>query len=114
SITAEDIPDKHQSRVLFKTKNSGLYRKFSEDFTYIDESAARKLIEHKAKLVGIDYLSIEKFGTKGMKVHKILLNGGTVILEGLDLSQVAPGDYELICLPLKIDADGSPCRAILR
>ena len=65
-------------------------------------------------LVGLDYLSIEKFGTKGMKIHKILLEKDTVILEGLNLKDVKPGNYELLCLPLKMNLDGAPCRAVLR
>ncbi|HLH86073.1 MAG TPA: cyclase family protein, partial [Thermoplasmataceae archaeon] len=114
SVKASDVPDRHQPRVLFKTRNSSMYNSFSTGFVYIEEDAAQKLVSQGTLLAGLDYLSIEKFGTRGMKVHKILLNAGIVILEGLDLSRVSPGDYELICLPLKIDADGAPCRAILR
>jgi arylformamidase len=69
------------------------------------------------KLVGIDYLSIEKFGSKDHEVHRALLSHEVVILEGLDLSEVPAGKYELICLPLRLRTnlgDGAPARAVLR
>lgn len=114
SVNAADIPDISNSRILFKTKNSSLYNTFSTDFCYITEGAAEKLVSMNIDLVGLDYLSIEKFGTKGMKIHKILLEKDTVILEGLNLKDVKPGNYELLCLPLKMNLDGAPCRAVLR
>lgn len=108
-------------RVLFKTRNSGFWAtsgsRFREDFTFIAPGAARALVARGMRLVGIDYLSVEKFGSKDFATHLALLSGGVVIVEGLDLSAVAPGVYELFCLPLKIAAgsgDGAPARAILR
>jgi len=108
-------------RVLFKTRNSGFWAtsgsRFREDFTFIAPGAARALVARGVRLVGIDYLSVEKFGSKEFATHLALLSGGVVIVEGLDLSAVAPGVYELFCLPLKIAAgsgDGAPARAILR
>jgi arylformamidase len=66
------------------------------------------------RLVGIDYLSIERFGGDG-EVHRLLLGNGVVILEGLNLDGIDAGTYELICLPLKIKGgDGAPARALLR
>ncbi|MFG1450583.1 MAG: cyclase family protein [Thermoplasmataceae archaeon] len=116
SVKASDLPSRHKKRILFKTKNSELYEtgKFETDFCYVAEDAARELVKRGVALVGIDYLSIEQFGTKGMKVHKIILSSGASILEGIDLRGVSPGDYDLLCLPLKLDTDGAPCRAILR
>ena len=65
--------------------------------------------------MGVDYLSVGGFETDGAETHRILLRAGTWIIEGLDLEHVDPGDYELVCLPLKImGSDGSPARAILR
>jgi len=65
--------------------------------------------------VGIDYLSVGGFAKDGLETHLALLGAGIWIIEGLDLSQIEPGMYELICLPLKIaDSDGAPARAILR
>lgn len=107
-------------RVLFKTKNSTFWnepeRGFRTDFAYVSLDAARILAE-KVKLVGIDYLSIEEFGSADHAVHITLLEKEVVILEGIDLREVPPGDYELVCLPLKYKGgkgDGAPARTILR
>jgi arylformamidase len=109
------------TRVLFKTRNSSFWTdprgRFREDFTYITPEAARALVSRGVRLVGFDYLSVEKFGSEGFETHLALLSNGVVIVEGLDLRAVAAGVYELICLPLKIAAgsgDGAPARAILR
>ena len=105
------------ARVLFKTRNSYLWsqKKFVEDYVYITPGAARALVNEGIKVVGIDYLSVEKFGVETFDTHLILLQAGTVIIEGLDLREVEPGDYELICLPMKFQGgDGSPARVILR
>ena len=74
------------------------------------------LAEAGVKLVGIDYLSIEEFGSKDHATHKTLLDKEIVILEGLDLREVPIGDYEIICLPLKYaggSGDGAPARTVL-
>jgi arylformamidase len=109
------------TRVLFKTRNSSLWEdprgRFREDFAYISPEAARALVARGVRLVGFDYLSVEKFGSDGFETHLTLLSAGVVIVEGLDLRAVTPGLYELMCLPLKIAAgrgDGAPARAILR
>ncbi len=76
--------------------------------------AAEFLVTLGVKLVGIDYMSVEKYHSKDHAGHLAFLNAGVVILEGLDLSGVGPGWYELICLPLKIEGgDGAPARAVL-
>src|SRR2546423_5962779 len=109
------------TRVLFKTRNSGFWAsdegRFREDFTFITPDAARALVAQGVRLVGFDYLSVEEFGSNNFETHHVLLSNGVVIVEGLDLSAVCGGVYELICLPLKIAAgsgDGAPARAILR
>ena len=109
------------TRVLFKTRNSAFWDdprgRFREDFTYITAGAARALVGRGVRLVGFDYLSVEKFGSTDFATHHELLSNGVVIVEGLDLRAVAAGSYELICLPLKIAAgsgDGAPARAVLR
>lgn len=106
------------SRVIFKTRNSRLWREASEfqkDFVYLETDAAEALVARGVKLVGIDYLSIEKFGFDKPTTHWTLLGNNVFIVEGLDLNEIAPGDYELICLPLKIkDGDGGPARVVLR
>lgn len=104
-------------RVIFKTRNSYLWssNRFVEDYVYVTPEAAEILVESGIKLVGIDYLSIEQYGSKTFQTHHTLLSNGVIIIEGLNLAEVEPGDYELICLPLKIkDCDGAPARVILR
>ena len=108
-------------RVLFKTRNSDFWNEpekgFRTDFTYISPAAAKSLVEKGVKLVGIDYLSVEKFGSKSFDTHLTLLEKEVVIIEGLDLREVPAGDYEMFCLPLKIlggTGDGSPARTVLR
>ena len=112
-IERQDLRD--TQRVLFKTRGSGLMKetRFTEDFTRLDKDAAEALVRLGVRLVGIDYLSVE-FGDPGLPVHRTLLDAGVVILEGLDLSLIRPGRYELVCLPLKvIGGDGAPARAVL-
>ena len=105
-------------RILFKTHNSSYVwqtGEFVEDFVFISDDAARFLVERGVRLVGVDYLSVGSFRHGGKYVHKTLLSGGVWAIEGLDLSHVAPGNYYLICLPLRlIPGDGAPARAILR
>lgn len=105
-------------RVLFHTRNSSFWNgAFRKDFTHLLPEAAQKLIDLKVKLVGNDYLSIEKFHSGHHRTHLTLLANGAVIIEGLNLSEVPAGDYELICLPLKIAegaGDGAPARVVLR
>ena len=105
------------TRLLLGTRNSALLKQSQHepDFTFVAADAARYLVEAGIKLVGVDYLSIEEYQKEGRPTHNILLGAGVVIVEGLDLAGVPPGDYELICLPLKLkDADGAPARVFLR
>ncbi|HEX8149643.1 MAG TPA: cyclase family protein [Pyrinomonadaceae bacterium] len=109
------------TRVLFKTRNSAFWQdprgQFREDFAYIEPAAARALVAAGVRLVGFDYLSVEKFGSEGFETHLALLSAGVVLVEGLDLRAVGAGLYELCCLPLKVAAgsgDGAPARAVLR
>jgi arylformamidase len=98
-------------RILFKTRNSELWanQAFSEDFVAVGLPLARRLAESRVRLVGIDYLSI---GDE--EVHELLLGLGIVVVEGLDLRNVAAGGYRLICAPLKVvGADGAPARVLL-
>lgn len=108
-----------ETRILFKTKNSIWWktdeRKFQKDFVYITEEGAKLLISLGVKLVGIDYLSVESFGSSDYATHHLFLRNQVVIIEGLNLSDISPGEYELIALPLRLKgADGSPARVILR
>lgn len=113
-VTAADLPDTTIDRVLIKTKNSAADPNvFDPNFVALDESAAEELIHRGVQLVGIDALSIKKKGVRD-RVHAILLDAGVVVLEGLWLANVSPGRYELLCLPLAVDLDGAPVRAVLQ
>ena len=122
AIEAKHVADlENAERILFKTRNSDFWNDttngFRQDFTYIEPEAAKILVEKGIKLVGIDYLSVEKFGSEDFATHITLLEKEVVIIEGLDLREVPAGDYELFCLPLKIASgtgDGAPARTVLR
>ncbi len=105
-------------RLLFKTRNSRFWREtneFQTEFVHLATDGAALLVERGVRVVGIDYLSIEKFNFDQPTTHWTLLGAGVLVVEGLDLSEVPPGEYELICLPLKIkDGDGGPARVVLR
>ncbi|WDT75929.1 MAG: cyclase family protein [Candidatus Manganitrophus sp.] len=105
-------------RVLFHTRNSERCWKtnrFVEDFVYISAAAAQFLVQRKVRTVGIDYLSVGGYVHDAVETHRILLGAGIWLIEGLNLSAVTPGAYELVCLPLRVaGADGAPARAILR
>ena len=109
-IAADAVPDGVE-RVLFKTRNSELWdlAGFDESFVRIGLPAARRLVENRVRLVGIDYLSVGE-----PKTHETLLGAGIAAIEGLDLRGIEPGPYSLACLPLRIvDSDGAPARAVL-
>ncbi|MGB7875919.1 MAG: cyclase family protein [Anaerolineales bacterium] len=104
-------------RILFGTSNSHLWSrgetKFQEDFVAVTEDGAEWLVEYGIQLVGVDYLSVAPYSDP-IPTHRTLLKAGVVVVEGLDLSAVPRGFYELYCLPLKLlDAEGAPARAIL-
>jgi arylformamidase len=120
-ITATDLKNTNLSkteRILFKTRNSEFWNekplKFHEDFTALTAEAATTLIDAGIKIVGIDYFSLDLFTAKNLPVHKILYNANIIGIEGLDLRLISPGNYELICLPIKIwHGDGAPARVLL-
>jgi arylformamidase len=103
-------------RLLVRTRNSALLADdtFHSDYTYIAPDAAEYLVQLGVLLVGVDYLSIEQFHSGHHLTHKTLLGARVAIVEGLSLGEPAPGDYQLICLPLRIQGgDGAPARAVL-
>lgn len=105
------------TRVLFGTRNSKIWARgentFQTDFVGITEDGAHWLVEKGVRLVGVDYLSVAPY-KQSRPTHEVLLNAGVVIVEGLDLSAMPRGFYDLYCLPLKIaGSDGAPTRAIL-
>jgi len=120
AITAEDLSGFDLSediRLLIKTANSRLWGspEFHADYVGVGESAAKHLVEHGIKVVGVDYLSVEALHTPGAPAHHTLLGAGVIVIEGLNLRDVEPGIYEMFCLPLAIvGSDGAPARVVLR
>jgi arylformamidase len=111
-----EIPPRTR-RLLFKTRNSQIWHQenpgFQEDFVAISSDGAQYLVDRGIRLVGVDYLSVAPFASLA-ETHRILLQAGVIVIEGMDLSGVTPGRYALYCLPLKIvGADGAPARVIL-
>ncbi|MDX8430422.1 MAG: cyclase family protein [Candidatus Algichlamydia australiensis] len=110
------IPPK-TSRLLIKTRNSDHWKRepteFDQTFVALSLEGAKFLVERGIQLIGVDYLSVATFNELA-SVHKLLFEASVVVVEGLDLSKIAPGKYNFCCLPLKIaGADGAPARAIL-
>jgi arylformamidase len=125
SIKPEELRQhniKRGERILFKTVNSPRCWQtddFVNDFVYITRDAAQFLVDAGVILVGVDYLSVGSplDPEKAMRpdTHQIFLGAGLYLIEGLNLTAVKAGNYNLICLPLKLmDAEGSPVRAILQ
>ena len=119
SVGASDLA-KHElkgnSRVLIRTRNSGFLTEaeFQRDYTFLAPDGAEFLVSKGVRLVGVDYLSIEQFHSGHHKTHRTLLEKKIVIVEGLNLQDIEPGEYELICLPLRLEGlDGAPARAVL-
>jgi len=108
---------KFGERILFKTRNSSFWKTnvFQKEFVYVTQEAAEYLSDVGVAVVGVDYLSVGGYKKDGAKTHKTILGGGIWIIEGLNLYGIKPGDYDLICLPIKIfNLDGAPARAIIR
>jgi arylformamidase len=120
-VSVEELRDhklRAGERILFRTANSARCweaAEFVEDFVYISEAAATHMAETGIRTVGVDYLSVGGYHANGAKIHRILLDAGIWIIEGLDLSPAPAGRYEMICLPVKLHgSDGAPARAIVR
>jgi arylformamidase len=112
----EAIPLQGDTKVLFKTRNSKLLHEadYVADFAAFSVEAAEALVSRGMRLVGLDYLSVAHADNQ-VPVHRAFLDHGVVLLEGIDLSEIEPGRYELMALPIRLrGADGSPCRAVLR
>lgn len=116
TLEASEIPPRTR-RILFKTRNSAMWarqeKEFQTDFVAVEASGAEWLVRKGVQLVGVDYLSVAPYGNS-RPTHRILLEAGVAVVEGLDLSQVSQGRYALYCLPLKlVGSDGAPARVIL-
>ncbi len=106
------------SRVILKTRNSNkswFNAEFDPGFVALNASGAEFLAANGVSLLGVDYLSVGRFQADGAETHRILLGAGIWVVEGLNLIDVQDGEYDLVCLPLRIEgADGSPARVVLR
>jgi len=118
-LRPQDLPETEHRRILFKTRNSARWAsspsEFDRDFVGVGLELAVRLVQRQVLLVGVDYLSVEPFDApRPHPVHVTLLEARIVVVEGLDLSRVEPGEYELFCLPLKlVGSDGAPARTVL-
>ena len=117
-VTSEHVPDASViagRNLVFKTRNSSAPSDtFDESHVYLDASGATAAVEAGVNLVGIDYIGIDRFGDEKYPAHRTLLGANVLILEGLDLADIEPGEYSLMALPLRIaEGDGSPVRAVL-
>lgn len=104
-------------RLLLRTRNSAFWQDeaatFRTDYAALSPEGAAWIVERGIRLIGADYLSVQRF-RDGPETHRVLMRGGVAILEGVNLSTVAPGDYRLICLPLWLgEAEAAPARAVL-
>ena len=118
-LAPADLPATPHRRILFKTPNSERWgdgdRPFDTEFVAVGLELARELVSQGKLLVGVDYLSVETFRAPFQHpVHRTLLEAGMVVVEGLNLHGIEPGEYDLYCLPLKlVGSDGAPARVIL-
>lgn len=101
-------------RLLCRTSNSGHWQEdFREDFVALTRNGAQWIVDNEVKLIANDYLSIQRYSDNS-ETHRILMEGGVTIVEGVNLKDVTPGAYTLICLPMRlVDAEGAPARAVL-
>ncbi|MBT3358183.1 MAG: cyclase family protein [Rhodospirillales bacterium] len=122
AISREDLQGANipagTERLIIRTRNCRLFddhsQGFDKNFVALMPDAANWVVEQGFLLVGIDYFSIERYEEPGALTHLALLGAEVAVVEGLDLRAISPGDYELICMPLKLkDCDGAPARVAL-
>ncbi|NER06106.1 MAG: cyclase family protein [Okeania sp. SIO3C4] len=121
AVTAADLEalnlPQNTTRLLLHTTNSQLWAnnvtEFNKDFVALTADASQWLADKGIRLIGVDYLSVQRYYDSTL-THEILLKAGIIILEGLNLTNVSAGMYQLICLPIKlVGSDGAPARAVL-
>lgn len=119
-VHPDDLPEDLKAavgdhpRVLLRSYGDGRPADFDEGMAHATPELADWLAEHGVFLLGIDSDSMDAFESKHLPAHNQLNQHGISILEGIDLTGIAPGSYELVALPLRIvGADGSPVRAVL-
>ncbi|MDW7658053.1 MAG: cyclase family protein [Bacillota bacterium] len=113
----EGVPLQAYARILLKTKNSHANRlsnQFNEDFIFLDKSACDRMVAAGVKTVGLDYITVDPLGSVDFPAHRALLGHDICIIEHINLKDVDPGVYFLMCLPLKlVGTDGAPARVVL-
>ena len=118
ALGAAELDDARGERVLLKTRNSArrwFEEPFRDDYVHVSPDGARLLVDRGVRAVGVDYLSVGGPGDDGAQTHRVLLSAGVCVIEGLWLGDVEPGDYDMLCLPVRLGgADGAPARALLR
>jgi len=113
----KNLPILKNDFVFFKTANSRIskYAPFTEKYVYIESDAAEELLMKGVKIVGIDYMSVDKYESEDLPVHQCLLSNDVLIVEGLDLNNVPVGRCKIYIMPIKInDMDGLPARVIAK
>jgi arylformamidase len=115
ALTLEQVVPPGTERILLRTRNSRDGRRdvWHQDFVAMTLDAAIWSVRNNIRMVGTDYLSVQQFGESD-ETHRVLLQGGVAVVEGLDLTEVDPGRYTFVCLPLRlVGAEAAPARAIL-
>jgi len=102
------------NKIFFNCVNNNMLKPFNENYTAIDESGAKYLTNWNMKMVGINYVSIEKYKNNDFSAHKLLLGNDVLIVEGLNLKNIDDGVYEYILLPINTYKEASPCRCFLK
>ena len=119
AIGASDLEQRigGHTRILLRSRNSARFAAsgvFEEDFTYLAPDGAALLVDRGVRFVGVDALSVEQYHAGHHRSHDALLRAGVAVVEGLALENVAPGEYQVVCLPLRIrGCDGAPARVVL-
>jgi arylformamidase len=111
-------PSPLPERIVVRTRSSEFSDEpgapFRTDFVGISAEAARRVVNEGTRLVGVDYLSVAPYKQKNHETHRILLENGVVVVEGLRLKGLPKGSCLFTMLPLNIVAsDGAPCRAFV-
>ncbi|MBB4077546.1 arylformamidase [Lewinella aquimaris] len=127
AVTPEDLlayegrtrPLEPGERLILRTPNSDKgfwpHKPFDEDYHGIGPAAAKLIVERRLLLIGVDYLSVGPFHEGNPQTHRALMGGNVWIIEGVDLRKITEGDYDMICLPLKLaGSDGSPIRILIK
>ncbi|MFT2720831.1 cyclase family protein [Deinococcus sp. A31D244] len=108
------LPDALPPRVLLNTGQPAHWEEFPTRFAALSPAFVRELARRGVQLIGTDCPSVDPLTSKTLDGHHACRETGLLILEGLNLSGVPDGEYDLMCLPLPLaEMDGAPARAVL-